>query len=113
MLTHGFFAIMEGFVLVDQSDKELYTLSSKKMEFLTQEGTIDFPTITKVEIEDCSKADWLAKSLILIQMGWFIVQFSAHAAQHLPIAELEVVTLAYATLNLLVYILWWYKPQNV
>jgi len=104
---------MRGFVLVDQSDEELYTVSPEEMEFLALEGNIDFPTITKAEIEDRGKANWFAKSLVLIQTGWFIVQCIARASQHLPLAELEVVTLAYAILNLLVYILWWCKPQNV
>jgi len=41
------------------------------------------------------------------------VQCIARGAQHLPITELELVTVAFAALNFVIYILWWDKPQNV
>ena len=41
------------------------------------------------------------------------MQCIARGVQHLPITELEFVTLAFVTLNLTTYVLWWHKPFNV
>lgn len=49
----------------------------------------------------------------MVQTGWFILQCLARAIDHLPITELELVTLAFATLNFAIYGFWWYKPFNM
>jgi len=41
------------------------------------------------------------------------MQCIARGVQGLPITELELVTVAFATLNLVIYTLWWDKPLNV
>ena len=77
---------------------------------------IDFTSFTvptKEEIEDKGKSDWLAKSLVLLQTSWFVMQCIARAIEHLPITHLEIVTLAYAAMNFVIYIFWWNKPLNV
>ncbi|TDL15015.1 hypothetical protein BD410DRAFT_809277 [Rickenella mellea] len=43
----------------------------------------------------------------------FVLQCIARGAEHLAITELELVTLAFAVLNMVTYALWWNKPQNV
>jgi len=42
-----------------------------------------------------------------------VTQCIARGVQGLPITELELVTVAFAALNFVVYILWWDKPLNV
>ncbi|TDL15013.1 hypothetical protein BD410DRAFT_845549 [Rickenella mellea] len=111
--THGFFALMGGFMLIDGDGKALYTLSPKKLDELAKEGKVKFPTITKREIEDKSKGDAISKGFVIIQTGWFVLQCIARGIEHLPIMELELVTLAFAVLNLATYTMWWNKPQNV
>ena len=77
---------------------------------------IDFTSFTvptKEEIKDKGKSDWLAKSLVLLQTSWFMMQCIARAIEHLPITHLENVTLAYAAMNFVIYIFWWNKPLNV
>ena len=77
---------------------------------------IDFTSFmvpTEEEIKDKGKSDWLAKSLVLLQTSWFVVQCIARAKEHLPITHLEIVTLAYAAMNFVIYIFWWSKPLNV
>jgi hypothetical protein len=44
---------------------------------------------------------------------WFVAQCIARGANNLPLAELEVVTLAYATMNMFIYYFWWDKPKDV
>ena len=80
---------------------------------LLQEGKIDFPLITEEEIEDRSKADSLAKVIAVSQTTWFIAQCISRTAQGLITTEIELITLAFAALNGILYFLWWNKPLNV
>lgn len=75
-----------------------------------QSGEID---ITQKEIQDRSRGDVLSKGLVVVQTGWFILQCIARSEEHLPITELELVTLAFAALNFVTYGLWWDKPLGV
>ncbi|KAF8659461.1 hypothetical protein AX16_001828 [Volvariella volvacea WC 439] len=45
--------------------------------------------------------------------SWFVVQCIARHIEGLALTELELVTLAFAALNAMTYILWWDKPLNV
>ncbi len=76
-------------------------------------GVIDPPKITEAEIEDRSKGDIISKTVVLLQTTWFIVQCIARWSMHLPLTELEIITLGFAVLNGITYALWWHKPQNV
>ena len=67
----------------------------------------------EAELKDKGKSDWLAKSLVLLQTTWFVMQCIARAIEHLPVTHLEIVTLAYAAMNFVTYIFWWNKPLNV
>jgi len=70
-------------------------------------------SITEEEIRDKSKRDFLAKLIVIIQSSWFIAQCIARAAQGLNLTELELVTLALASLNAVMYFFWWDKPLDV
>lgn len=69
--------------------------------------------ITAKIILDKSKGDSLTKGFVVIQTTWFVLQCIARGVKHLPITELEVVTLAFAALNLVTFAFWWNKPLNV
>ncbi|TDL29163.1 hypothetical protein BD410DRAFT_7053 [Rickenella mellea] len=110
--THGFFALMGGFMLYE-GDQPIRTLLPDELELLFLAGQIDFPHITEEEIKDRSKGDFVSKGLVIVQTGWFIMQCVARGVEHLPITKLELSTLAFAVLNLATYALWWNKPLNV
>ncbi|TDL15019.1 hypothetical protein BD410DRAFT_856986 [Rickenella mellea] len=110
--THGFVALMGGFMLFN-GDKALYTLSPKELDRLWRNGKIEFPKISKEDIEDKSKGDIISKGFVIIQTTWFVLQCIARGVEGLAITELELVTLAFAVLNLATYALWWNKPLNV
>ena len=103
---------MGGFKLYND-DGPVRILSPEELQSLAQDGEIDFPCITENEIRDRSKGDLLSKGLVVIQTGWFILQCIARRIEHLPLTELELVTLAFAALNFVTYGLWWNKPLNV
>lgn len=65
------------------------------------------------EIEDRSKADFAAKIVTMVQTIWFVLQIVNRAVQGLTVTELELTTLAHASLNIIIYWLWWNKPTNV
>ncbi|KAG7092515.1 hypothetical protein E1B28_008866 [Marasmius oreades] len=112
-MTHCFFLIMGGFVLEDDQGNPISSLRLHEMIQLKNEGRIDFPTISERDIEDKSKGDALSKTLVLFQTTWFLLQVLARAILRLPLTELEVVTIAFASLNILTYGFWYNKPLNV
>ena len=95
-----------------EDDKPLHPLqASDLVQFDGYSESFIMPT--EAEIKDRGKSDWLAKSLVLLQTSWFIMQCIACAIKHLPVTHLEIVTLAYAAMNFAIYIFWWNKPLNV
>ena len=112
--THGYFIQMGGFMLYDtECKKPIGVLYSERLEKLLEEEQIDMPTIDEEDIQDRSKGDGLTKALVIAQTTWFIMQCIARRVQGLVVTELELVTLAFATLNSVMYFLWWNKPLDV
>ena len=126
-MTHGFFIIMGGFHLFERSseetgndnrgipqedDKPLHPLQASDLRKCGGYSESFFMP-TEAEIKDRGKSDWLAKALVLLQTSWFVMQCIARATEHLPVTHLEIVTLAYATMNFVTYVFWWNKPLNV
>ena len=83
------------------------------VEELVRNDIYTFTMPTEVEIQDRGKSDWLTKSLVLLQTSWFVMQCIARVIKHLPVTHLEIVTLAYAAMNFVIYVFWWNKPLNV
>lgn len=102
---------MGGFIL--SHDGQLrHPLNPSSISLLIRGDYIDI-SITENEINDKSKGDMISKGLVVLQTTWFALQFIARSVQRLPVTELEIVTLAFVTLNLATYVLWWKKPLNV
>ena len=93
----------------NENDTPLHPLSID----LLVKGEFEFTMPTEKEISDRGKSNWLAKALVLVQTTWFIMQCIARGVRHLPVTELEIVTLAYATMSFGIYLFWWDKPLNV
>ena len=123
-MTHDFFIIMGGFHLFKRSSEEtsndgrciseeddepLHPLMASDLSRYSESFTMP----TGAEIKDRGKSDWLAKSLVLVQTSWFVMQCIARAIEHYPVTHLEIVTLAYASMNFVIYVFWWNKPLNV
>lgn len=76
-----------------------------------RDGAFSLPT--EQEIRDRSKGDSLSKALAAGQAGWFVAQCVSRLVKGLAVSQIEVVTLALAALNGIIYFLWWDKPLNV
>ncbi|KAF8647246.1 hypothetical protein AX16_006824 [Volvariella volvacea WC 439] len=117
--THGFFVQMGGLVQV-QPDSTYRVLRNRQRVPDGSGGTrfkmldeYQIPRISEKEINDHGKGDVLAKAIVVIQTTWFVAQCIARHVQGLVLTEIELVTLAFATLNVITYGLWWDKPLNV
>ncbi|PVG00179.1 hypothetical protein CPB86DRAFT_824443 [Serendipita vermifera] len=119
---HGFFVSMGGFhafvreqadgaPLTHESDEPCYPLHRDEVMQMYRDLQLDLPL--ESEIQDRGKTDWLAKTIVMLQSGWFVIQCIARRAAHLPLSELEVITLAYTVMNVGIYAAWWDKPRNV
>ena len=95
------------------SQEDDYPLHPLLVEDLVHDDIYTFTMPTEAEIKDRGKSDWLAKSLVLLQTSWFIMQCIARGIKHLPVTHPEIVMLAYAAMNFVIYIFWWNKPLNV
>ena len=93
-----------------EDDKPLHPLLASD---LTHDNIYSFTMLTEAEIKDRGKSDSLARSFVLLQTSWFVMQCIARGIERLPLTHLEIVTLAYAAVNFVIYIFWWNKPVNV
>jgi hypothetical protein len=96
---------MGGFVLEEPGEgRTLSLLHLQRFHQLLVDGQIDFPELLAADLEDHSKADWLAKLVVILQVTWFIIHCIARGLGSNPdLTELEVVPLAFATLNAAMY----------
>ncbi|KAF8651845.1 hypothetical protein AX16_004645 [Volvariella volvacea WC 439] len=114
--THEFFVQMGGLIQRTRHEKEVVYqvagVTTGKEGPVNWDG-IKIPHIPEKEIRDRGKGDVLAKAIVVVQTTWFVAQCIARHAQGLVLTEIELVTLAFATLNVVTYGLWWDKPLNV
>ncbi|KAI0059813.1 hypothetical protein BV25DRAFT_1025789 [Artomyces pyxidatus] len=88
-----------------------HPLSRHDVVQLVRRGDLVPPT--DEEIRNWSQGDGLSKTIAVVQTLWFVIQAIARRIEGLPITQLEIMTLAYATITVAVYLAWWDKPQNV
>jgi hypothetical protein len=112
-MAHGFFLSMGGFTLHDKQGTALRILEYRELETLSEAGKITWPSITKEEIQDRSKGDYLSKGIVVVQIVWFTTQFFARCGYKVGITELEVFTFSFTALAVATYGLWWHKPLDV
>ena len=121
-MTHSWFAVMGGFALDTRDEDDQipgeYIPGSPRV-FLTDRGVravaaLGFlPDIPLGRITDKSKADSVAKCLVVAQAGWLILQCITRVSVDLPVTTLELGTIAHAVCALLTYALWWSKPLDI
>jgi len=108
---------MGGFTLIDLDRKDAApkqrTETVLTIDYLKENPKISLPEITADEIKDWSKGDVLFKLIAILQTSWFIIQSIARGQQGLALTELELVTLALASLNAVTFAIWWHKPLGV
>jgi hypothetical protein len=108
---------MGGFTLIDPDHR--YAEPDEQngivltMDYFKKHLDIEIPEISAASIEDRSKGDALSKIIAILQTTWFIVHSVARWQQRIALTELELVTLALASLNAVTFAIWWHKPLGV
>ena len=103
-MTHSFFASSGGFVIDlqnDSAEKRFTSDDCRPKLVLTAHGTKTLalcgivPDVSEAEIWDKSKANYLAKFLILVQASWMFLQVLGRLVAGLPVTLLEINTIAH------------------
>src|SRR5258705_3243289 len=121
-MAHGHLVVMGGIGTVDpsveddgQMDPRSPVLTIERYTKTEERTRLDrkLRKISEEDIKDRSKSDILSKLIAISQTTWFILQCIARGQQRLTLTELELVTLALASLNAITYVFWWHKPLGV
>ena len=80
---------------------------------LSQWGDALHQSLLLEDICDKNKSDSAAKFLALIQVCWFSAQCILRVSYHLPLSQLESMTLGYIPLFIVTYFFWWNKPKDI
>ncbi|KAL8912807.1 MAG: hypothetical protein Q9171_002265 [Xanthocarpia ochracea] len=115
-LVHAFYIGMLG--LRYRTPRGNRVIWPNQYTWLLQEGLIEWNDheewgLSEENIRDKSNADGTAKLLALGQVLWFVAQSIMRTAHHLPLAQLESMTLSYVPLFAITYLFWWIKPKDV
>jgi hypothetical protein len=78
-----------------------------------RKGSLSWPIVEDVEIDDRSKTDGLVKLLALTQILWFVAQVIGRLAQRLAVTTLELFTLGIVMWAVIIYAVLWKKPFDV
>lgn len=127
-MVSAFFIVMGGFAIkspksdvlrciVDREtakDRIVLALKPKGFLELLREGYLQDPGILNTaDIEDRSKSDSFAKFIVCLQALWMVFGALARKYNGLPITLLELNVIMHVIIALVVYALWFEKPQAV
>ncbi|KAF8318570.1 uncharacterized protein EI90DRAFT_2883995, partial [Cantharellus anzutake] len=114
-LVHSYFVIMGGFIdpttrFFGRDDPSFF---GQYPGIIRKMGNRQVVAVTKQELLRKSKGDLLSKSIVSLQLLWFIVQYVGRWVGHLHRSQLETITLGYSALSIIICALWWHKPLDV
>ncbi len=115
-MTHAFLDQMGGYTITvdgvsSSPGHSVFRLAPLEAFRLFKLGLLELPS--EKEIVDKSKADWVTKSITLIQVTWYLGQLIARAAKRLPVTTLELFTSAIIVCTTITYRAWWNKPLDI
>jgi hypothetical protein len=84
-----------------------------RVRAIFEAGKLAWPETLDKEIEDRSKADWVVKSLALIQVLWFVVNLVGRWAQGLAITTVELYTMGIVICGIVIFFANWEKPFDI
>ncbi|KAK0622066.1 hypothetical protein B0T17DRAFT_642558 [Bombardia bombarda] len=108
-LRHGFFADMGGFMLTSP-DQPAFPINAQQLHYLIAHGHVEYPEITKEDIDQRNKTDGLAKLITLWQVVWFVVAEMQRVRLGLPLTTFEVTALSFSFTMIITSVFWYYKP---
>ncbi|OBT58501.1 hypothetical protein VE04_01214 [Pseudogymnoascus sp. 24MN13] len=94
-LAHAFLADMGGFVLEAEDLYQPIPVDAEQLFYLIERKHVDYPVLTKEEIDDKSKTDTVARFLTIGQAMWFVAAFISRPIQGLSVTTLELTTISF------------------
>nr|CDL70795.1 vegetative incompatibility protein 3a [Cryphonectria parasitica] len=89
-------------------------LSAAQMLAARRTGLLDkLPYVTEDMIRDRDKSDTLVKLAAIWQVLMLMVDLISRQAAGLPSSPLEIMVLAFSVLALFIYLMNWFKPQDI
>ncbi|KAM0515247.1 hypothetical protein ACHAPE_006204 [Trichoderma viride] len=74
---------------------DLGIMDANQLLLAREMGIIDkLPAIAEDDLGDRNKGDAIVKTVALVQIGWFVFNLITHLYKHLPISQLEIMTLS-------------------
>jgi hypothetical protein len=113
-MVYAHYAVMGGFAadVANLHNKlQRVTFTTEGILFLAKHGR--FLDTSRSNIQDKSKADTLAKSLVCFQVMWVVGQAIERKVAGYPITLLELHTIVHVVCVIVMYGLWIRKPLNV
>jgi len=101
----------EGLYSTLEGQERRLRLSPDVLYSLASEGYFIQPPKDR-EIIAKSRLDQLGVLLVVLQVGWLLLQTISRASQKLPISELEIATIAICFAAIVNYTIWWNKPKD-
>ncbi|KAF8318576.1 uncharacterized protein EI90DRAFT_2941674 [Cantharellus anzutake] len=114
-LVHSYFLRMRGFIdpttrFFHRNDPSFF---GQYPGIIRKTGNRQAVAVTRQEILRKSKGDFLSKSIVSLQLLWFIAQYVGRWVGHLHRSQLETMTLGYSALSIIICALWWHKPLDI
>ena len=119
---HSWYALMGGLAFEDTSaeefqfmpgDRQRLTFTDDVVLWMAKHRPRVLPDISRQHIEDKSKSGGLGKILTCWQATYFCIQCVFRLSQQYTISLLELNVFAHAVCALVVFWVWWDKPQDV
>ena len=112
-LVHAEFAVAGGIRVKSPNSNMITPKRIESLRKAVESGQIKEPPISKEELKSHSKSDGVVKLIALLQITWFGLQALFRAIQHLQVTPLEIMTVAFFVLAVLIYAIWWNRPQDI
>lgn len=112
-LVHAEFAVAGGIRVKSPGSNKIMPKRIESLKKAVESGQINEPPISKEELKSRSKSDGVVKLIALLQITWFGLQALFRAIQHLQVTALEIMTVAFVFLTVLIYAIWWNRPQDI
>jgi len=110
----AFIVDMGAFVLETNDDWVPFPIDARQLLWLVQHGYLTaIPHDKMARIRDKNKADGLVRLLTTAQAIWFTINIIGRLSQGLAITAIEVTTVTFIFVGLVITITWRHKPADV
>ncbi|KAF3812130.1 hypothetical protein GCG54_00009814 [Colletotrichum gloeosporioides] len=118
-ISHSFYAQMGGIMIPSKYTSDIVGYEVLTATKLTpqyqwdEEHPLKQLELSEQDIQDKSKADWLLKSLAILQIVWLVLNVIVREVTGLAVTQLEIATAAFALMATLTYAASWWKPKDI